>query len=140
MTREISVHDPARDNRIDAAALGDDPPSARRPLRPSDMRALHVWQPPNMPSRYRVDFFNTFARGRTNRRVCQRSIIVQRACCAEEAREIAEARFAEIEGVRNWHIHAAEIEIVPIIDADRAGGGDTPRSEPAPCSHPEPAR
>lgn len=111
------------------SALADDPrlaeedPSARpeRPPRPSDMRLLHLWKPPNMGSSYRVDFFNTFARNEKIHKVCQRSIITS-ACCAEEAREIAEARFAELEGVRHWSIHAAEVEVVPIGEELAASG------------------
>jgi hypothetical protein len=106
------------------SAGADDPrladPSAR-PHRPSDMRLLHLWKPPNMRSSYRVDFFNTFARNEKIHKVCQRSIITS-ACCAEEAREIAEARFAELEGVRHWSIHAAEVEVVPIGEEPAAGG------------------
>ena len=120
MTPRIPVHDPPAEDRSGAAPAGADPPPAERPPRPSDMRLLHVWKPPGLASRYRVDFFNTFARGPTSRRVCQRSIVVDAACCAEEAREIAKARFAELEGVRDWHIHAAEIEIVALADEPAA--------------------
>jgi hypothetical protein len=135
MTRKISVQDPAVDDRIDGDATGGD----RRPPRPSDMRILHLWQPPNRPSRYRVDFFNTFARGPGAHKVCQRSIVIDAACCAEEAREIAKARFAEIERICDWHIHAAEIEVVPIIDAGPPVGGDALRTGPALSSQPEQA-
>jgi hypothetical protein len=109
-------------------AGADDPhlpdPSARpeRPPRPSDMRLLHLWMAPNMRSSYRVDFFNTFARNEKIHKVCQRSIITS-ACCAEEARAIAAARFAELEGVRHWSIHAAEVEVVPIGEEPAASGG-----------------
>jgi|GEM_PF-1570328 hypothetical protein len=96
------------------------PPAAPERLpRPSEMRILHLWRPPNMASSYRVDFFNTFARNEKTYKVCQRSIVVTSACCAEEARRIAQARFAELEGVPHWSIHAAEIEVVPL-------GGEEP--------------
>lgn len=124
--RRMSLRQDAPPAAPRSATAGDphlpDPPARpERPRRPSDMRLLHLWTPPNMRSRYRVDFFNTFARNQRIHKVCQRSIIAS-ACCAEEAREIAEARFAELEGVRHWSIHAAEVEIVPIGEEPAAGG------------------
>jgi hypothetical protein len=109
--------------------MSPDPPrSAETPPerlpRPSEMRILHLWRPPNMASSYRVDFFNTFARNEKTYKVCQRSIVVASACCAEEARRIAQARFAELEGVPHWSIHAAEIEVVPLGEEPVRTGAD----------------
>jgi hypothetical protein len=64
-----------------------------------------------MPS-YRVDFLNEFARGDRVHKVCQRSIFVGSAESPETARDVAIERFTELEGIRDWRIHAAIIEIV----------------------------
>jgi hypothetical protein len=116
---------PASDLPIPAAT---DPDRLQRLPRPSDMRLLGLWQPA-MPHRYRVNFFNTFARGRRTYKVCRRSILVPRACCAEEALDIAKARFAEYEGVTDWHIHAAGIEVVSTDDA--SGSAPAAAADPA---------
>jgi hypothetical protein len=65
---------------------------------------------------YRVDFLNQFARNEKVFRVCQRSIVVRKAESPEHAIETAKQRFAKLEGIRDWWIHAAMIEIVPITD------------------------
>ncbi|MGC2201065.1 MAG: hypothetical protein WA633_13100 [Stellaceae bacterium] len=62
---------------------------------------------------YRVDFINQFARYDKVYKVCQRSIVVS-AASREEATETAKKRFAELEGIRDWRIHAAMIEVVSI--------------------------
>jgi hypothetical protein len=65
---------------------------------------------------YRVDFMNEFARNRRVHKVCQRSIVVRSACCPEQAAETAKTHFARLEGIRDWRIHAATIEVVPVED------------------------
>lgn len=120
---------PASD-RPPAAGIGGagplQPPA--RPWRPSDMRLLGVWHPTGAHD-YRVDFLNTFARNRAIYRVCQRSIVVREACCPGHARAIAELRFAELEGVPDWHIHAAEVEVVAIDRSGEPGSDAAPADE-----------
>jgi hypothetical protein len=65
---------------------------------------------------YRVDFMNEFARNRRVHKVCQRSIVVRSACSPEQAAETAKTHFARLEGIRDWRIHAATIEVVPVED------------------------
>jgi hypothetical protein len=74
---------------------------------------------------YRVDFTNEFARNRRVHKVCQRSIIVRSACGPEQAGEAAKTHFARLEGIRDWRIHAATIEVVPIED-DRGSDINVP--------------
>lgn len=76
-----------------------------------------------MSKSYRVGFFNKFARGAKVHKVCQRSVIVQSASNAEEAVETAKQRFAQLEGIRDWRIHAAIIEIAPISSDPDIGKG-----------------
>ena len=70
-----------------------------------------------MPS-YRVRFINEIPRNERLFRCCQRSIIVRSASTAEQAVEAAKEQFAEIEGIRDWKIHAALIELEPIDIAE----------------------
>ena len=56
-------------------------------------------------------------------RCCQRSIVVTSAAGAEEAKEVAKEEFARLEGIRDWKIHAALIELEAI---DIAEEPDTP--------------
>jgi hypothetical protein len=42
---------------------------------------------------------------------CQRSIVIPSAPSAEQAAEEAKKQFAELEGIRDWKIHAALIEV-----------------------------
>ena len=65
---------------------------------------------------YRVDFMNEIARNGRVHKVCQRSIVVRSVRSPEEATEAAKAHFARLEGIRDWRIHAATIEVVPIED------------------------
>jgi hypothetical protein len=60
---------------------------------------------------YRVCFLNQFARGAKTIRACQRSIVVRSAKTREEAVEEAKKRFAELEGVPDWRLHAQMIEV-----------------------------
>ena len=66
-----------------------------------------------MPS-YRVCFINEIPRNDKLFRCCQRSIVIRSAPDAERAVEAAKQRFAELEGIREWKIHAALIEVEPI--------------------------
>jgi hypothetical protein len=75
-----------------------------------------------MPS-YRVRFINEIPRNERLFRCCQRSIVIRSAPSAERAVEAAKKRFAELEGIRDWKIHAALIELEPI---DIAEEPDTP--------------
>ena len=63
---------------------------------------------------YRVCFFNDIARNDRLFRCCQRSIVIRRARSPERAVEAAKRRFARLEGIRNWKIHAALVEIEAI--------------------------
>jgi len=63
-----------------------------------------------MPS-YRVCFMNEFPRNDKLLHCCQRSIIVNSAPSDEQAVEAAKKQFAELEGIRDWKIHAAFIEV-----------------------------
>lgn len=88
-----------------------------------------------MPS-YRVDFLNEFARGDRVHKVCQRSILVGSAESPDAARDMAIKRFAELEHIPDWRIHAAMIEIVPAAahSEPQAGGPKAKRRE-APAAH-----
>jgi hypothetical protein len=66
-----------------------------------------------MPS-YRVRFINEIPRNERLFRCCQRSIIIRSARTPERAIEAAKKRFARLEGISNWKIHAALIEAEPI--------------------------
>ena len=66
-----------------------------------------------MPS-YRVCFINKIPRNERLFRCCQRSIIIRSASSAEQAAEAAKEQFTELEGISNWKIHAALIEVEPI--------------------------
>jgi hypothetical protein len=77
---------------------------------------------------YRVDFMNEFARNRRVHKVCQRSIVVRSARSPEEAGETAKTYFARLERIRDWRIHAAMIEVVPIED-DRISHTTAPATD-----------
>jgi len=66
-----------------------------------------------MPS-YRVCFINEIPRNDRLFRCCQRSILIRSAANAEGALEAAKQQFAKLEGIRDWKIHAALIEIEPV--------------------------
>ena len=63
-----------------------------------------------MPS-YRVCFMNEIPKNDKLFHCCQRSIIVNSAPSGEQAIEEAKRQFAELEGIRDWKIHAAFIEV-----------------------------
>jgi hypothetical protein len=73
-----------------------------------------------MPS-YRVCFMNEIPRNDKLFRCCQRSLIIRSAANTEQAVEAAKKQFAEIEGIRDWKIHAGLIEI-EAIDLEAAPG------------------
>jgi hypothetical protein len=77
---------------------------------------------------YRVDFMNEFARNRRVHKVCQRSIVVRSARSPEQAGETAKTHFARLEGIRDWRMHAAMIEVVPIED-DRVSHTNVPATD-----------
>jgi hypothetical protein len=66
-----------------------------------------------MPN-YRVNFLNEIPRNEQLFHCCQRSIIIRSAPNAERAVEVAKKQFAGLEGIRDWKIHAALIEIETI--------------------------
>jgi hypothetical protein len=72
-----------------------------------------------MPS-YRVRFINEIPRNERLFRCCQRSILIRSAANAERAVEAAKEQFAQIEGIRDWKIHAALIELEPIDIANES--------------------
>jgi hypothetical protein len=63
---------------------------------------------------YRIRFINEFARNHRLLRVCQRTIVIRSAESPDEAIEAAKSRFAGLEGIRDWRIHASMIEIEPL--------------------------
>ena len=63
---------------------------------------------------YRVCFINEIPRNEKLFRCCQRSIIIRSARTPERAVEAAKKRFTRLEGIRDWKIHAALIEIEPM--------------------------
>ena len=67
---------------------------------------------------YRVCFINEIPRNERLFRCCQRSIIIRSAASAEQAVETAKKQFAELEGIGDWKIHAALIEVEPIDFAE----------------------
>jgi hypothetical protein len=69
-----------------------------------------------MPN-YRVRFINEIPRNERLFRCCQRSIVIRSVSSAERAVEAAKKQFAEVEGIRDWKIHAALIEVEPIDTA-----------------------
>jgi hypothetical protein len=70
-----------------------------------------------MPS-YRVCFINEIPRNDRLFRCCQRSIIIRWAASAEQAVKAAKEQFSKLEGIRDWRIHAALIEVEPIEIAE----------------------
>jgi hypothetical protein len=73
---------------------------------------------------YRVCFMNRFARGSNMITTCQRSIVIPSAESRESAIEAAKQRFAELEGIRDWQIHASFIE-AGLLEDDAAAGCET---------------
>ncbi len=69
---------------------------------------------------YRVCFLNQFARGAKTITACQRSIVIRSAKSREDAIEEAKKRFAELEGVPDWRLHATIIEAGSLDDEPSA--------------------
>ncbi len=63
---------------------------------------------------YRVCFFNEIPRNDRLFKCCQRSIVIRAARTPERAIEAAKKRFARLEGIRDWKIHAGLVEIEAI--------------------------
>jgi hypothetical protein len=84
-----------------------------------------------MPS-YRVCFMNEIPRNDRLFRCCQRSILIRSAPSAEWAVEAAKQQFAELEGIRDWKIHAALIEVEP---ADLEAEAEPPPRRAMPRSY-----
>ena len=77
---------------------------------------------------YRVCFINEIPRNDKLFRCCQRSIVIRSAPTVEWAVKAAKEQFARLEGIKNWNIHAALIEIEPIVlEANRSSGLPTAR-------------
>jgi hypothetical protein len=83
--------------------------------------ARSAYQTPSRP--YRVHFLNAFARGSDVVHACQRTLTIRSARSPERAIEAAKKRFARIEGIPDWRVHAQIIalEVVgaeaPLFDA-----------------------
>ena len=63
-----------------------------------------------MPS-YRVSFMNDIPRGGKLFHCCQRLIVIRAARNPERAVEAAKKRFARLEHICDWNIHASRIEL-----------------------------
>ena len=63
---------------------------------------------------YRVCFMNEIPRNDKLFLCCQRLITIRSARSPERAVEAAKKRFARLEGIRDWKIHAALIEMEAI--------------------------
>jgi hypothetical protein len=75
-----------------------------------------------MPS-YRVSFINDIPRNEKLFHCWQRSIVVRTARSPERAVEAAKKRFARLEGICNWNIHAGRIELEVIDLPAKPDGG-----------------
>ena len=64
---------------------------------------------------YRVSFINDIPRNEKLFHCCQRSIVIRAARSRERTVEAAKKRFARLEGICNWSIHAGRIEL-EVID------------------------
>jgi hypothetical protein len=69
---------------------------------------------------YRVHFINRFARGSAVIRACQRTIPIRSARSPERAIEAAKKRFARVERIHDWNIHAQIVELEVIQAATSA--------------------
>jgi hypothetical protein len=78
--------------------------------------AAACWAPKAPNSAYRVRFLNEFARAGSVLRVCQRTIIIRSARSPGRAVEAAKKRFARLERIRHWRIHAQTVELEVLVD------------------------
>jgi hypothetical protein len=88
---------------------------------------------------YRVCFFNEIPRNEKLFRCCQRSIVIRAARTPERAIAAAKKRFARLEGIRDWKIHAGWVEIAP-IDPDRTAPSPSAASSAGGQAHPKTGR
>lgn len=89
---------------------------------------------------YRVHFLNEFARANSVTRVCQRMITIRSARSPERAVEAAMKRFARVERIAHWRVHA-QIIALEVVGAETALFGifrDRPRkgARPSPSVKP----
>lgn len=77
---------------------------------------------------YRVHFKNRLAYGRQVFTPCQRTIEIRSAKNRERAIEAAKKRFARLERISDWHIHASiiEVEMAEPPAANRQSGAAPP--------------
>ena len=70
---------------------------------------------------YRVSFFNELTNSRgTLYKVCQRSVEIRTARTLDRAVEAAKKRFARLERVGEWRLHARLFEVEPLVEAPDA--------------------
>ena len=70
---------------------------------------------------YRVSFFNELTNSRgTLYKVCQRSVEIRTARSLDRAVEAAKKRFARLENVGEWRLHARLFEVEPLVEAQDA--------------------
>jgi hypothetical protein len=72
-----------------------------------------------MPS-YRICFLNDFD-STSFVQCCQRAIVIRSARSPERAIEAAKKRFARLEGIHGWRLHAGRLNIES-IELNTAGG------------------
>jgi hypothetical protein len=66
---------------------------------------------------YRVSFFNELTNSRgTLYKVCQRSVEIRTARTLDRAVEAAKKRFARLENVGEWRLHARLFEVEPLVE------------------------
>ena len=66
---------------------------------------------------YRVSFFNELTNSRgTLYKVCQRSVEIRTARTLDRAVEAAKKRFARLEHVGEWRLHARLFEVEPLLE------------------------
>ena len=66
---------------------------------------------------YRVSFFNELTNSRgTLYKVCQRSVEIRTARSLDRAVEAAKKRFARLEHVGEWRLHARLFEVEPLVE------------------------
>ena len=76
---------------------------------------------------YRVSFFNELTNSRgTLYKVCQRSVEIRTARTLDRAVEAAKKRFARLEHVGEWRLHARLFEVEPLAEAQE---GDAPAAD-----------
>ena len=73
-------------------------------------------------TRYRVSFFKDIINcyGKPFN-VCQATILVDSASSRSRAVELAKARFAQLERIGHWNLHADRVEVERLADAAAAG-------------------